>query len=241
MLKKWRFCVLMAICLLFVSGCYTSSKYLEPVSISEKTTIYQLDGENGRFIKYEGKTYDVSASLCEYQGFYVVDVEILNKTKEIIKDKNYFIWLVDGRDLKPFGYFDKEALKKIKLAALASSNSAIPAPQYEYVYQGKTLNTYSNSFSTSYQTANVSQRETDASVGARLGTVIGNAFQQSALQQAFDKIIDNSYSFRPLYPNEARDGYLCFYPNFDLDYPLFLLVGSGKEKIMLKFMPQSNN
>lgn len=49
--------------------------------------------------------------------------------------------------------------------------------------------------------------------------------------------VNNYFSFRPVYPNEVRQGVLCFLPDFKLEYPLTIFIKIKSKNLAFHFLP----
>lgn len=69
---------------------------------------------------------------------------------------------------------------------------------------------------------------------------IVNYPETSALAQELDKAISLYFAFRPIYPYETRKGFLAFYHDFELEYPLTLYVKIKGEEAAFFFVPMAS-
>jgi len=229
------FSLLMAFIL---SGCATPPGmiYLKPIPDSPNMQIFSQD--NMEIINYKDISFIVTATLAEYKEFYIVALQITNETSSTITEDEYFIWLFDGKDHKPLKYLDKNNVANIRNIYLEAAESPMPEKEYEYKYSGSGYTYYGDSFASSYGSSSLYKQETSASVGRRLGSAIGIAIEKGRIRQALDQVVDNYFSFRPIYANDSRDGFLCFYTDFKLDYPLILRVKLKEDVVEFKFYPR---
>jgi hypothetical protein len=81
----------------------------------------------------------------------------------------------------------------------------------------------------------------EPAVDAALGTIMQlfSPASRSEIIKNLAKAIDDYFSFRPLYPQEAREGIICYHADFQLEYPLSLVIKIKEKTIALKWMPLS--
>jgi len=223
---------------MILSGCATppGMTYLQPIPDSPNMKAYFHD--NIETINYEDPNYVVTAELAKYKEFYIVALQITNETSSTITEEEYFIWLFDGKDYKPLKYLDNKTIAKIRNIYLEAAQSPMPEKEYEFKYYGSGYTYYGDSYAASYGSANLYKQETAASVGNRLSSAVGTALETGWVRQALDKVVDNYFSFRPIYANDSREGFLCFYADFPLDYPMILRVKLKGDIIEFKFRPR---
>jgi hypothetical protein len=61
----------------------------------------------------------------------------------------------------------------------------------------------------------------------------------ASLGDDIDGIINNYFEFRPIYAKSAREGYLVFFHDFNLEYPVTLRITLNGEDKYFYFMPRS--
>jgi hypothetical protein len=81
----------------------------------------------------------------------------------------------------------------------------------------------------------------EPAVDAALGTIMQlfSPASRSETIKNLDKAIDDYFPFRPLYPQEAREGIICYHADFRLEYPLSLVIKAKEKTMALKWMPLS--
>jgi hypothetical protein len=226
-------CVLF-LCVLFLFGCAAVSQF-DPIIVAPSMTVE--NGEYGNYAVYDSDKISIKAGLNKWEDFILVDLLIVNNSLEDIAPDKYAVWVFDGKDEKPLGFYDEEALKNIRSILIASKTQEIPAAEYEYKYSGSSYySPYTNSV-TSYGSLN--KQQTAASSGAQLGAALGNIIGASSVRMVLDKVIDKYFAFRTIGANDSRGGYLCFRAEFKLEYPLTLAIVINGEPIKLRFNPKS--
>ena len=161
------------------------------------------------FIEHSDKDHWISATLAGAQSVYIVSLKVVNKTAADLEPEDYSVSLVDGRDAKPLSLISREAVIGYR-AHLAGGGQELKS--------GSPM-------------ADIALAQLNKVVGS-LGET-----QKSELLQSIDSAIEHYFAFRPIYAGEARDGVLCYYPNFILEYPLILKLKLRDKTLDLKFWP----
>ncbi|MFA4843624.1 MAG: tetratricopeptide repeat protein [Candidatus Margulisiibacteriota bacterium] len=217
----------MLILLFFVGGCVPSDNYLQPISNSPDMEI--VDANGIKTISYKGMNYNIMVSIMKFkEDYFVVSLQMENKKENDIAENKYAAHLFDGSDLKPLNYCSKAFLEKIK-GIYSEAKEINIEPEYKYSYSG--------SDSGSKWTGEMQRAETEQSKKDRLIVSTISSSQRASVEREFNNYIDNYFQFRPLYPHKIRQGYLCYYPNFKLEYPLIFVVVIENDRFEFKFKP----
>lgn len=68
-----------------------------------------------------------------------------------------------------------------------------------------------------------------------------NAPTKERMLAVIDLGIAQYFSFRPVFPHEQRSGFLCFVPDFQLEYPLIVKVAIRENTYQFKYSRSENN
>jgi hypothetical protein len=66
---------------------------------------------------------------------------------------------------------------------------------------------------------------------------VANVPTKDQMIALLNQAIENYFEFRPIYARETRQGFICFLPHFNLEYPLTLTLKVKKREINVRFMP----
>lgn len=67
---------------------------------------------------------------------------------------------------------------------------------------------------------------------------VTNVSTKAKMVQLIDLVINNYFSFRPIFANETRRGILCFLNDFKLEYPLGIMLKIKTKILIFYFVPQ---
>lgn len=181
--------------------------YYVPVAASARDNVVVRGGYS--FIEHSGKNYWLSATLIGAKKVYIVSLKVINKTSADLGPEDYSVSLADGRDAKPLNYISRESVIRYR-ASLAGGGQDLKSgnPMADMA-----LTQLNNAIS---------------SLGKN---------QKSELLQSIDSAIEHYFAFRPIYAGEAREGVICYFPDFVLEYPLVLRVKLPDETVDFKFWP----
>jgi hypothetical protein len=166
-----------------------------------------LEGAD-KFINYADNELAVTAALAGSGNIFVVSLLIDNKTGGDLNAADYSVRLVDGRDDKPLQLVSREVVIEYR-KKLATGQ--------EIKSGNAMLDTALNQLSALTRTTGSSE----------LAQYI----------RSVDWAIDHYFAFRPVYSREAREGVLCYYADFILEYPLTLMVKVKEKQLALRFQP----
>jgi hypothetical protein len=163
---------------------------------------------NQKAIEYFDDDYAVSASMVGSQGIMVVSLRIVARTGKDIPAEEYSIELADGRDFKPLQLISREVVME-----------------------------YRKKLSTG-QEIKSGNGMLDLALTQFSGIIqdMGNT-ERSEFLKSVDWAVDHYFSFRTIYVNEPRQGVLCYYADFILEYPLTLRIKLRQKQIDLQFKP----
>ncbi len=160
------------------------------------------------FIEYADQKYRVGATLAGTQNVFVVSLKVTNLTGADLGPDDYAIALTDGRDAKPLTLLTRESVIKYRASLTGGTDLKSGNPMADLA-----LGQLNNVFSA------LSEPE------------------KNQVVRSVDWAIEHYFSFRPIYAGESREGVLCYYPGFVLEYPLTLKVKLKDDAVDLKFWP----
>ena len=161
-----------------------------------------------KFINYADDELAVTAAISGSGNIFVVSLMIDNKSAEDIGAADYSARLVDGRDEKPLQLVSREVVIEYR-KKLATGQ--------EIKSGNAMLDTALNQLSALTRTTGRSE----------LAQYI----------RSVDWAIDHYFAFRPVYAREAREGILCYYADFILEYPLTLKLKVRGKALNFIFQP----
>jgi len=169
----------------------------------------EIEVKNGqKFIGYKDKDYAVSATMFGSQGIIVVSLRIADLTGKDLPAAEYSIELADGRDHKPLKLISREVVMEYR----------------KKLSTGQEIKTGNGML--------------DLALTQFSGIIqsMGNT-ELSEFLKSVDWAVDHYFAFRTIYVNEPREGVLCYYADFILEYPLTLRIKLRQKQIDLQFKP----
>lgn len=160
------------------------------------------------YASYSNDDVEIAASIVEYNTYIIV------ASLKIVN--------VSGKTIEPESYsialFDGKDYKSIRLLTrdeVQSVKNTVAGGPSGGAIQDQIINT----------SVNTLMSAVDAPTKGKLVRIIQYG-------------IDNYFSFRPIWIKGQREGFLCFLPNFKLEFPLTLRIKMNGKVIDLKFVPK---
>ncbi|MFC1568408.1 hypothetical protein ACFL37_01775 [Candidatus Margulisiibacteriota bacterium] len=202
---------LLLLLLLLLCGCADP-----PVAIDRYEPVVSSAGQavvsrgESDFIELSDADLSVSAMLAGSKNIFVVLLKIENRADADIPAADYAVSLVDGRDEKP--------LPLVPRAAVIEYRGKLSAGQE--IRSGNEM------------------MDLALAQLSGMAKAMGSSHRKEFLQ-SIDWAIDHYFAFRPVYAHETREGVLCYYADFILEYPLTLKLKLKDKLIDLKFQPKA--
>ena len=161
-----------------------------------------------KYLDYMDEDYEISAALHGSENVFVISLRLMNKTAQDLKASEYSIGMTDGLDYKPLQLISREVV--IEYRRKISTGQDIKS--------GNSM--------------------LDLGLNQLSGMVRGigrTEFSQFLL--SVDWAIAHYFAFRPIYAGRTREGVLCYYADFILEYPLTLRFRLKNRPIDFRFLP----
>ncbi|MEA3493497.1 MAG: hypothetical protein U9R38_03815 [Candidatus Margulisiibacteriota bacterium] len=168
-------------------------------------------GDEGRYLIYQSNRYKIKAALYAYNQIIVLPLTISNGTGSRILPEEYCVALYDGRDYKELHIVKRDTISRIKAT---------------YQSNGKG--------------AGAGLMDAAAQVAFNAVVDIFSPATKDMVVKALNQIEDQYFSFRPIWAHEKRYGVLAFVHDFQLEFPLTLVVKVKDEKAGFRFGPPLN-
>jgi len=171
--------------------------------------VIEMQKPHATYAQWENNRFKVLAALFEYNGIYVADVEITNKTNGNVQPNEYSVALTDGNDRLNFRVISAETIQVIRDGIRGEKGGQLGLNDAE-------------------------QRVLDAAVSIFQSMKPSDA---DLLKKSLNMVIDQYFAFRPLWAGQTRKGLIAFQPEFRLEYPLRLSLAIKGDRTEIIFMP----
>lgn len=201
--------------LILIVGCSSHKLNLtryepQPKPPQQKVMIEPTD-DKGRFLLYESDKYQIKAALFAYNEIVILPLTISNETDSQIRPDDYYVAVYDGKDFKELHMIQRDTISRIKAT---------------YQSGGKG--------------AGSGMMDAAAQLAFNALVDIFSPATKDMVVKALNQIEDQYFSFRPIWAHEGRYGILAFVHDFQLEYPLTLVVKVKDEKVDFRFGPPLN-
>jgi hypothetical protein len=148
--------------------------------------------------------------LAGSENVFVVSLRLTSGIDRDIEASDYSIVLTDGMDYKPMQLISREVV--IEYRRKISTGQEIKS--------GNSM--------------------LDLGLNQLSGMIRGMGGSGYAqFLQSVDWAVEHYFSFRPIYARKTREGVLCYYADFILEYPLTLRLNLRGRRIDFRFVPAS--
>lgn len=169
-----------------------------------------VEKDGHNYIEYDDGEFAVSAVLAGSQSILVTSLRVENRADRDLLPSEYSVQLTDGRDHKPLKAIDRDVVIEYRHKIAAGQEIKSGNPMLDLG-----LN--------------------------ELGGMLRSLDRSQAAQflRSLDWVVANYFAFRPVYAKSVREGTLCYYVDFILEYPLTLRLRLRDKKLDFVFWPRS--